>query len=168
MSFVCAYILSNCCSCAQVFVVNQAKHFLTPFCGCGFVGYISLSISTTCKFKYLLSAWAIFFIMFTRTRCFILCVQAFIYCLHGKRDHTLQCTRAPWLAGNKRWHHSRYFGHPGVNGRALIELSENDLKELFPILGDRKAVQRVVDRLKPQQKVHQVSVTRAIVLALRC
>ena len=55
-----------------------------------------------------------------------------------------------------------------VNGRALIELSENDLKELFPILGDRKAVQRVVDRLKPQQKVHQVSVTRAIVLALQC
>ena len=55
-----------------------------------------------------------------------------------------------------------------VNGRALIELSANDLKELFPILGDRKAVQRVVDRLKPQQKVHQVTVTRAIVLALPC
>ena len=45
-----------------------------------------------------------------------------------------------------------------VNGRTLIELTENDIKELFPVLGDRKAVQRVVDSLKPQLKVCQVSI----------
>ena len=45
-----------------------------------------------------------------------------------------------------------------VNGRTLIELTENDIKELFPVLGDRKAVQRVVDSLKPQPKVCQVSI----------
>lgn len=47
-----------------------------------------------------------------------------------------------------------------VNGRTLIELTENDIKELFPILGDRKAVQRVVDIFKPQPKVGQVSLTK--------
>ena len=44
-----------------------------------------------------------------------------------------------------------------VNGRTLFELIENDIKEIFPVLGDRKAVQRVVDSLKPQPKVGQVS-----------
>ena len=53
-----------------------------------------------------------------------------------------------------------------VNGRTLIELTENDIKELFPILGDRKAVQRVVDRLKPQPKVCQVSVFESYWLGL--
>ena len=47
-----------------------------------------------------------------------------------------------------------------VNGRTLIELTENDIKELFPILGDRKAVQRVVDIFKPQPKVGQVSLKK--------
>ena len=34
------------------------------------------------------------------------------------------------------------------------------IKELFPILGDRKAVQRVVDSFKPQPRVGQVSRTK--------
>ena len=45
-----------------------------------------------------------------------------------------------------------------VNGRTLVELTENDLKEFFPILGDRKALQRIVTSLKPKAQIVRVSV----------
>ena len=37
-----------------------------------------------------------------------------------------------------------------VNGRAFVDLTESDLKELCPLLGERKAIQRLVLKLQPQ------------------
>jgi len=37
-----------------------------------------------------------------------------------------------------------------VNGKTFVDLSDGDLKELFSVFGDRKAVQRIVESLKPQ------------------
>ncbi len=88
----------------------------------------------------------------------ILCVQAFYYCHHGKRDHMPHAPELrDWLE-TKDEDILEILETNRVNGRILIELTEEDIKELFPVLGDRKAVQRVVDRLKPQPKACQVSV----------
>ena len=43
-----------------------------------------------------------------------------------------------------------------VNGKTFVDLSDSDLKELFSLFGDRKAVQRIVASLKPQPQPHQV------------
>ena len=37
-----------------------------------------------------------------------------------------------------------------VNGRTFLDLTEDDLKELCPLLGERKAVYRIVERLRPE------------------
>ena len=44
-----------------------------------------------------------------------------------------------------------------VNGKTFVDLSDDDLKELFSLFGDRKAVQRIVASLKPQPQPHYVS-----------
>ena len=46
-----------------------------------------------------------------------------------------------------------------VNGKTFVDLSDDDLKELFSLFGDRKAVQRIVASLKPQPQPHHVSHT---------
>ena len=35
-----------------------------------------------------------------------------------------------------------------VNGRSFLEVTDEDLKELFPLIGERKAVARVVEEYK--------------------
>lgn len=35
-----------------------------------------------------------------------------------------------------------------INGAAFLELSEDDIRELFPLIGERKAVQRQINRFK--------------------
>ena len=49
-----------------------------------------------------------------------------------------------------------------VNGKTFVDLSDDDLKELFSLFGDRKAVQRIVASLKPQpqSQPHHVSHTQ--------
>ena len=37
-----------------------------------------------------------------------------------------------------------------VNGRAFVDLTKSNLKELRPLLGEWKAIQSVVHRLQPQ------------------
>ena len=36
-----------------------------------------------------------------------------------------------------------------INGRTFINLNRNDLKKMFPVLGDRKAVERDINSIKP-------------------
>ena len=37
-----------------------------------------------------------------------------------------------------------------VNGRTFLDSTEDDLKELCPLLGERKAVYRIVEKLRPE------------------
>ena len=37
-----------------------------------------------------------------------------------------------------------------INGASFLELSDDDLRELFPLIGERKAVQRQINRFKPK------------------
>ena len=39
-----------------------------------------------------------------------------------------------------------------INGAAFLKLSDEDLRELFPLIGERKAVQRQIIRFKPKVK----------------
>ena len=36
-----------------------------------------------------------------------------------------------------------------INGKIFLELSENDLKEIISLLGERKAIKAVIDSFKP-------------------
>ena len=40
-----------------------------------------------------------------------------------------------------------------VNGRTFVDLNEADLREMFPALGDRKAVQRIVHSTNPGPQI---------------
>lgn len=37
-----------------------------------------------------------------------------------------------------------------VNGRSFLELTEEDLREMFPLIGERKAVQRLINAYSPK------------------
>jgi hypothetical protein len=37
-----------------------------------------------------------------------------------------------------------------IDGKAFLELSDDDLRELFPLMGERKAIQRRIDSFKPK------------------
>ena len=37
-----------------------------------------------------------------------------------------------------------------VNGRTFFDLTESELKKLCPLLGEQKAILRIIQRLKPQ------------------
>lgn len=38
-----------------------------------------------------------------------------------------------------------------VSGQSLLDLSEDDLRELVPKLGERKAIKRLINSFHPQQ-----------------
>ena len=59
--------------------------------------------------------------------------------LEGKEDITTDTIAT--MEGNR------------INGRTFIDLNENDLKEMFPVLGDRKAVERTVKSIKPTPQI---------------
>ena len=40
-----------------------------------------------------------------------------------------------------------------VNGKSFVDLSESDLKEMFPLLGERKAITRLIDGLKAKPQL---------------
>lgn len=35
-----------------------------------------------------------------------------------------------------------------INGELLLELQEEDLKEMFPVLGDRMTIRKILDRIR--------------------
>ena len=37
-----------------------------------------------------------------------------------------------------------------INGKAFLELTDDDLRELFPLIGERKAIQRRISSFKPK------------------
>ena len=47
-----------------------------------------------------------------------------------------------------------------VNGETFLSLTEADLKELYPLLGQRKAVQRIVGNFTPRPSVVTLDVTK--------
>jgi len=53
-----------------------------------------------------------------------------------------------------------------VNGKTFVDLSDGDLKELFSVFGDRKAVQRIVESLKPQPQPPRVSAYQYIIFIM--
>lgn len=40
-----------------------------------------------------------------------------------------------------------------INGRIFLELNESDLKEIIPLLGERKAIKNIIDSFKIKDKV---------------
>ena len=48
-----------------------------------------------------------------------------------------------------------------VNGKSFMELTDAEVKELFPLLGERKAMSRLLGNLKPQSQVSCLSSLRA-------
>lgn len=40
-----------------------------------------------------------------------------------------------------------------INGRIFLELNESDLKEIIPLLGERKAIKNIIDSFKTKDKV---------------
>lgn len=49
-----------------------------------------------------------------------------------------------------------------INGKTFVDLNERDLAELFPILGDRKAISRLVASLKPTSLQPQLLAPRNV------
>lgn len=43
------------------------------------------------------------------------------------------------------------FRHTKINGKSFLELTNDDLRELLPVLGERKAVNRLIESLRPQE-----------------
>ena len=37
-----------------------------------------------------------------------------------------------------------------IDGKAFLELTDDDLRELFPLIGERKAIQRRINSFKPK------------------
>ena len=37
-----------------------------------------------------------------------------------------------------------------INGKAFLELTDDDLQELFPLIGERKAIRRQINCFKPK------------------
>lgn len=40
-----------------------------------------------------------------------------------------------------------------VAGKAFLALEEEELRELFPLIGERKAIRSIIDSYKPQQVI---------------
>jgi len=51
------------------------------------------------------------------------------------------------------------FRYNRISGSTFFELNEVDLKELLPILGDRKVVQRIIASYKPSLTVSELSIS---------
>jgi len=43
------------------------------------------------------------------------------------------------------------FRHSKINSESFLELTNNELRELLPVLGERKAVNRLIKSLRPQE-----------------
>ena len=43
------------------------------------------------------------------------------------------------------------FRHSKINGESFLELMNDELRELLPVLGERKAVNRLIESLHPQE-----------------
>ena len=50
-----------------------------------------------------------------------------------------------------------------INGESFLELTDDDLRELIPKLGERKAVQRLIKSYCPQQPINEVCFSICVV-----
>lgn len=46
-----------------------------------------------------------------------------------------------------------------VAGKAFLALEEEELRELFPLIGERKAIRSIIDSYKPQQVIWKAGTT---------